>query len=107
MLNGERCLRCRNYFKFEELALGPGGFSLCTACAPKIDPDEPQRLCPVDGNRMKKELIENLVLIDRCESCGGLWFDKSETEVMREIVKNRADDALAKNMLWLLFMSGT
>ncbi len=104
MLDGERCLRCRNYFKFEELTTGPGGFSLCRNCSPTIDPNEPLRPCPADGSRMKKELIENLVLIDRCESCGGFWFDKDEIETMREIVRNTADDAVARNMMWLLFM---
>ena len=105
MFDGERCLRCKNHFKFEELTVGPGGFSLCRNCAPKIDPHEPTRLCPGDGSKMKKELIENLVLIDRCESCGGMWFDRNEIEVMREIVKNTADEAVARNMMWLLFMS--
>ena len=103
MFDGERCLRCRNHFKFEELTLGPGGYSLCPSCAPKIDPNEPARPCPADGSKMKKELIENLVLIDRCESCGGMWFDKNEIEVIRDIVKNRANDAAAVNMMWVLF----
>jgi hypothetical protein len=104
MFDGERCLRCKNYFKFEELTVGPGGFSLCHNCAPKIDPNEPIRLCPADESKMKKELVENLVVIDRCESCGGIWFDSKEIEIMREIVKNRANDALARNMMWILFM---
>jgi hypothetical protein len=105
MFDGERCLRCKQHFKFEELTVGPGGFSLCLNCVPKIDPDEPVRTCPGDGSRMKKELVENLVLIDRCESCGGMWFDRSEIETMRMLVRNTTDDALARNMMWVLFMS--
>jgi hypothetical protein len=104
MFDGERCLLCNNHFKFEELTLGPGGFSLCRNCAPKVDPNEPTRLCPRDGSRMTKELIENLVYIDRCKSCGGFWFDKNEINVIRQIVKHTSNHDLARNLMWLMLI---
>ncbi len=105
MFDGERCLRCKNHFKFEELTVGPGCFSLCRDCAPKLDPKEPARACPVDGGVMKKELVQNLVTPDRCEACGGVWFDRNEVETMREIVKHRSDEVAASAYAWLMFMT--
>lgn len=104
MFDGERCLLCKNHFKFEELTLGPGGSSLCQNCAPKVDPNEPRRKCPHDGSEMLKEVVENLVVIDRCSSCGGIWFDRKEIELLREMAKRNADEAA--NFMWLSLITG-
>jgi hypothetical protein len=83
MLDGERCIRCRNYFKFEQLETGPDGFGVCAPCGLKISgADEPKRLCPVDGIEMDKAFIRNVVLVDRCPACKGVWFDGDELEIV-------------------------
>lgn len=83
MLDGERCIRCSNYFKFEQLEAGPDGFGICADCSEKIGgAREPKRLCPVDGREMEKAFIRNVVLVDRCPSCKGIWFDGDELEVV-------------------------
>jgi NADH pyrophosphatase NudC (nudix superfamily) len=104
MLNGEKCVRCRKYFKFEELAPGPGGYGLCPDCVVKIDPNEKKRFCPNDGTEMKKEVIENLVLIDRCVACGGVWFDSDEIQVLKQIAQ-KGDQLIAASMMWTLLIS--
>ena len=85
MLDGERCIRCREYFKFEELTAGPDGFGICAACAVQIDPSkETKRSCPVDGAVMEKDTIQRFVIIDRCPQCKGVWLDGNELDVIRK-----------------------
>jgi Zn-finger nucleic acid-binding protein len=54
-----------------------------------MDPkNEPTRKCPVDGAGMTKRLVSDVILIDTCAQCGGIWFDKGELEVMRKKSKD-------------------
>jgi hypothetical protein len=67
----------------------PEGNLFCPDCMGHLDvKNEPKRNCPVDGAEMQKEILVGLVLIDRCASCGGTWFDKDELDV----IKKRAED---------------
>ncbi len=97
MLDGERCIRCRNRFKFEELEVGPDGFAICRDCAAKISSaDEPRRVCPVDGREMEKAFIRNVVLVDLCPACRGVWFDGEELEIVEQGIR---EDGFAQLML--------
>ena len=51
--------------------------------------------CPKCDNRNLKEIKINGVKIDRCEHCGGLWFDRDELKIVR--------DHRDKNLSWLDF----
>jgi hypothetical protein len=85
MLDGERCIRCGESFKFEQLEVSPEGFGICHSCAVKISgADEPRRFCPVDGREMDKVFIRNTVLVDRCPACRGVWFDGDELELAEQ-----------------------
>jgi hypothetical protein len=100
MFDGERCIRCNTYYKFEELGVAPGGFSICRPCSEQIDPaKEKKRGCPVDGTEMRKEFVQDLVLIDRCTSCGGVWLDGDELRVIERGARSGGD-------FWLGFMLG-
>ena len=68
MLDGERGIRCRKTYKFDELSVGPDGFSICTACKAKINvANEEKRL-----------------------SCGGVWFDGDELKIVNKLIKDEA-----------------
>jgi hypothetical protein len=85
MLDGERCIRCKERFKFEQLEVGPDGFGICHACSEKIKgADEPRRHCPVDDSEMDKAFLRNIVLVDRCPKCKGIWFDGDELEIVEQ-----------------------
>ncbi|HUR68652.1 MAG TPA: zf-TFIIB domain-containing protein [Candidatus Thermoplasmatota archaeon] len=47
--------------------------------------------CPHDGKAMAKVVVETVV-IDRCETCGGTWFDAKE---LRRVAHDRELEALA------------
>ena len=51
--------------------------------------------CPKCKTENLKEIKINGVKIDRCENCGGLWFDKNELKITR--------DHRDKNLSWLKF----
>jgi hypothetical protein len=102
MLDGERCIRCQKKYKFEELSAGPDGFSTCPTCAEKINPAlEAKRRCPVDDQEMTKRLVGNVVILDKCLACGGVWFDGDELPIVNRLIKN---EAFSKGMLlgWFL-----
>ncbi|HZH30289.1 MAG TPA: zf-TFIIB domain-containing protein [Pyrinomonadaceae bacterium] len=90
MLDGERCIRCGESFKFEQLEVSPEGLGICHSCPVKISgADEPKRFCPVDGREMDKAFIRNAALVDRCLACRGVWFDGNELEMAEQ--EMRAD----------------
>jgi hypothetical protein len=61
------------------------GNLFCAECWSRIDPKhEALRKCPVDGADMKKRLVADVVVIDVCAKCGGLWFDRGELEVIEK-----------------------
>ncbi|MGE5279126.1 MAG: M48 family metalloprotease [Deltaproteobacteria bacterium] len=47
--------------------------------------------CPQCGNKMRRQFFvySYPVEIDRCISCGGLWFDKTELEVLQYIYEHK------------------
>jgi Zn-finger nucleic acid-binding protein len=50
----------------------------------KADREE-KRTCPIDGTRMNKEVIMNVV-IDRCLSCHGVWLDGGELDLIKKAI---------------------
>lgn len=80
---GEKCVRCgerRTRDTYE-------GLPTCEACQHHLKArlraeTEDRRICPMDGSAMSKEIVLNVVL-DRCPSCGGMWLDGGELELLR------------------------
>ena len=63
---------------------------VCRSCAAELKAlREEGRSCPIDGERMEKQVFE-FVLLDKCPMCGGVWLDNGELEIIRETVRNRA-----------------
>jgi hypothetical protein len=76
----------------------PSGTLFCPDCWPKFNPhSEPKRQCPVDSVEMTKRVIEDLIVIDICEVCGGTWFDKGELEVINKL---SVDTGMRKGFFW-------
>jgi uncharacterized protein len=44
--------------------------------------------CPKCGNDLK-EITSNQVAIDVCHSCGGIWLDAGELELLRKVREHR------------------
>ncbi|MEL6329828.1 MAG: zf-TFIIB domain-containing protein [Planctomycetota bacterium] len=53
------------------------------------DSIDPPALCPKDNTLMER-LDADGIAVDRCPSCGGIWFDLGELRALM----NRADDDL-------------
>jgi hypothetical protein len=88
MFDGENCIRCNKKYKFEELTAGPAGFSICKACAAKINLDnEEKHHCPVDNEPLAKSIL-GLVLVEKCVSCGGVWFEAEELQIFKNFIKS-------------------
>ena len=83
MPEDSKCSRCGKSYQSEQMTKTRTGNIFCPACWSRVDPkNEALRKCPVDGTDMKKRLIADVVVIDACTKCGGLWFDKGELEVI-------------------------
>ena len=102
MLDGENCIRCRKKFKFEDLRPRPSGFGVCEACEAKIRPDaEKRRRCPADDQEMVKRIVADVVVLDKCPACGGVWFDGGELQIVNRLIK---EQAFQKALLAAYFM---
>jgi Zn-finger nucleic acid-binding protein len=55
---------------------------------------ESERLCPVDGQKMTKE-VAHMLVIDRCSACQGVWLDGGELERIRGGVEEAALRSMA------------
>lgn len=84
MLN--ECERC---YKNVETTTSVIEGIICSECQTKIQAArvEPKRNCLIDGTEMQKDLVFNII-IDKCPSCGGVWLDGGEIDVMKESLKN-------------------
>jgi len=86
MSENEDCIRCRRDYRLEDVSI-EHEFVICTDCTPAINPAREQvRTCPIDGQEMKKLIIYDLVLIDKCVACGGIWLDQNELKIIARIV---------------------
>ena len=96
MSQREDCIRCDANYSFasltvEELTTNDREFNVCTECTLRLNPQaEATRYCPVDGEPMRKLVIYDVVLIDKCYHCGGIWLDNNELRVIEKVVSTNA-----------------
>ena len=96
MSQHEECVRCSTSYSFasltvEELTTTDREFCVCINCMAKLNPQaEATRYCPVDGEAMRKLVIYDVVLIDKCYHCGGVWLDNNELRVIEKVVSTNA-----------------
>jgi len=77
------CFRCAKKLAAEQLQASTSGNRFCPECWVKVNAlGEGLRKCPVDGLDLTKRRVADAVVIDSCEKCGGLWFDKGELEII-------------------------
>jgi hypothetical protein len=87
MFDGEDCIRCGKWHKFEELTAGPQGFSLCKRCAAKLSTEgKEKRRCPADNREMVKRTF-GVFAVDKCEACGGVWVEADELKALTAMIK--------------------
>jgi ribosomal protein L40E len=89
------CVRCGTFsfasLTVEELTTQDPEFNVCAACTAHLNPAaEATRHCPVDGEPMRKLVIYDVVLIDKCYACGGVWLDTNELRVIEKVVSTNA-----------------
>jgi hypothetical protein len=96
MSQREDCIRCSESYNFasltvEELTSNDRDFVICDNCTTRLNPHaEATRYCPVDGEPMRKLVIYDVVLIDKCYHCGGVWLDTNELRVIEKVVSTNA-----------------
>ena len=88
-LFGEKCARCGTRTRNKE-----DDRAICEICAQEMHllieaGKEALRACPIDGTTMRKE-IANVVVIDRCPTCYGVWLDGGELDKMRNGAESEA-----------------
>lgn len=73
--------------------------------APTFEPTDPEatsgagrRACPACAIPMRRVnyAVDTGVMIDRCESCDGVWLDADELEQVQEILERWDDERAAK-----------
>ena len=100
-LLGEKCGRCgrrtRHSYK---------GAPTCERCELdlevklKADAEAP-RSCPVDGEKMAKEVIYAIV-IDRCPTCHGVWLDGGELDHVKKGIVISAANPFVHSLVYPL-----
>ena len=96
MSEREDCIRCNQSYSFasltvEELTTNDREFNVCADCTAQLNPAaEATRHCPVDGEPMRKLVIYDVVLIDKCYHCGGVWLDNNELRIIEKVVSTNA-----------------
>ena len=83
MVDERICFRCAKTFAPDQLQQSTSGNRFCSECWMKVNAlGEAARKCPVDGLDLIKRRVADAVVIDACQKCGGLWFDKGELEII-------------------------
>lgn len=79
----ERCVRCNT----RPAKQGVQGLPTCDNCATlQAAEQESPRHCLACEAVMEKQLVRQVV-IDKCTSCGGVWLDSGELELVRKVSK--------------------
>ena len=47
---------------------------------------EEKRACPDDGATLAKDIVQDAFIIDRCPSCGGVWLDGDDIELLKDLI---------------------
>ena len=92
---GQKCVRCgkaRTKMQFEDVPT-------CDDCKLVIEAKrEHTRNCPNCKSAMAKEIIMN-VIVDKCPTCRGAWFDGGELDLLKEAIEAGGGGDLAVEML--------
>ena len=97
---GDICPRCKKNCTSDSFVAVSENSMVCRTCAAQLKATrEDSRFCPIDGESMEKQVLE-FVLIDKCPSCGGVWLDEGELEIIRDTIRNDAS-RLAFILGWL------
>ena len=95
----EKCVRCGKKTR----AHSDAGLPTCEDCQTDLKAErESPRSCPVDGSHMNKQTVHNVV-IDRCPTCGGIWLDAGELELVKDALTAGDKADLATGMLLGMF----
>lgn len=95
------CYRCNQPFTWDQLTTSPAGNLFCAECCNKLN-NETIRKCPVDSSDMEKKRVLDRFLIDRCQQCGGIWFDKGELKIVQQKAKDAGmNEGLALSAVFL------
>ena len=93
MFDDYYCFLCKRGFKWEQMTATPSGTLFCPECWRSIDPEnEPKRNCPVDGTVMKKKFVAEVLVIDVCPKCDGVWFEKAEIDYLKDKARQAERD---------------
>ena len=95
---GERCERCHRVRTKKEYE----GLPTCDPCRERIELEvqaakEVKRSCPIDGNTMQKAVVSNII-VDRCQSCGGVWLDGGELDLLKRTVEQGVASDLIRGL---------
>ncbi len=105
------CPKCSSEALVETLALGNIPLDVCPGCSgiwfdkgeleallkqsqgegaadlELINPKAEGLACPRCKNKMSRGgLVNPLLLVDRCQSCGGIWLDSHELDLVRKLL---------------------
>lgn len=50
---------------------------------------------------MVKRIVADIVVLDKCRACGGVWFDGGELKIVNDLIK---DQSFQKALLAAYFM---
>ena len=102
MLRITDCIGCDFSFEPEDLSINRDDIALCRPCLTKLEPaNEKVRNCPNDQTLMEKHPAYELLLIDKCPSCGGVWLDSSELKIV-----NKINNAMKDRSVGMAFLFG-
>jgi hypothetical protein len=66
------------------------GIPTCERCLRDVKAKQEKiRVCIDDGTSMNKIVVGN-VIIDKCPTCSGIWFDKGELEALQRAKESRS-----------------
>jgi hypothetical protein len=99
-LLGDKCARCGKRRTRQVYQ----GVPTCESCQQLIETKleaarESPRSCPLDGERMEKEIVLN-VIVDRCPSCRGVWLDGGELEALKGSIEAGLSQDLVRAMVY-------
>jgi len=100
---GQKCERCGKTRTKETYE----GVPTCEPCEgllkAKLQADaEDARICPVEGEKMKKEIVANIV-IDRCPECQGVWLDHGELDLLSRVIEFGAAQDVMKGIVYPMY----
>ena len=77
-----KCVRCGKNIQ-EKIGLG---LPTCGECKKRLRAKGKRSvICPYDRVKMKRRLIEKIVL-DQCPICKGIWLDSGELKFIKRII---------------------